>query len=146
MKTKEEKRAYNQRYYEANRKKLLKYQSDWYQNNKEWYKPRQNDRAAKRRREDPEYKEKEREHNRQSYRRNIAWYQVRNSKQAKTLQQRARLKLQRAVKSGKINKPDSCDSCRKKCIPDGHHHRGYKKPLAVIWLCRMCHGEVHRVI
>lgn len=49
-----------------------------------------------------------------------------------------------AVKFGILNKPNYCEKCKSESIPQAHHH-DYAKPLDVIWLCRKCHGEEHRI-
>jgi len=50
----------------------------------------------------------------------------------------------RAIKSGKIARPNNCEKCKKKCKPDAHHE-SYKKEdwLNVIFLCRSCHRLRH---
>jgi len=53
--------------------------------------------------------------------------------------------LNRVIKEGKIVRPDECSSCGKKCKPDGHHP-DYDKPLKVIWVCKLCHAAIHRLI
>ena len=56
--------------------------------------------------------------------------------------QKARQKLNYAVRSGKIHKALYCSSCDS----DKHleaHHTDYSKPLEVMWLCRTCHRELH---
>ena len=55
---------------------------------------------------------------------------------------KARQKLNSAVRRGKIHKPLYCSSCE----GDKHleaHHTDYSKPLEVLWLCRSCHRELH---
>lgn len=49
----------------------------------------------------------------------------------------------RAVKSGALQRPRSCERCGKRCKPEGHH-ANYGKPLAVTWWCRACHAFHHR--
>jgi hypothetical protein len=58
-------------------------------------------------------------------------------------------KVRHAVRTGKLVKPDICEKCG--CTPprrrdgrsliQGHHHRGYSRPLDVRWLCHSCHDE-----
>ena len=57
---------------------------------------------------------------------------------------RAQGKLRYAVKIGKIKKPENCEVCNKVTKLEGHH-RDYKKPLEVIWVCRACHAYTHRL-
>jgi hypothetical protein len=49
----------------------------------------------------------------------------------------------RAVKSGRLIRPNHCSKCGVICKPEGHHE-DYSKPLEVQWLCRRCHLEVER--
>ena len=58
---------------------------------------------------------------------------------------RAEGKLDYAVSTGKINRPEECSICHKKCIPHGHHY-DYSKPLDVIWVCEVCHAKLHAKI
>lgn len=58
----------------------------------------------------------------------------------------ARALLNRAVKEGKITKPQFCEDCG---LGDGvieGHHSDYSKPYEVNWLCKPCHTETHRNI
>ena len=48
-----------------------------------------------------------------------------------------------AVKSGKLVKPESCQSCGCFGIIHGHHD-DYAKPLEVMWLCVPCHAARHK--
>lgn len=63
-----------------------------------------------------------------------SWYYKNKEKK------RAYVQLNRAVASGKIERPGSCSECKKKCKPDGHH-MDYSKPLSVVWICRACHSR-----
>lgn len=61
----------------------------------------------------------------------------------------ASIDLNRAVADGRIVKPTKCEECGKQTgsgALDGlhGHHRDYKKPLEVQWLCRKCHMNKHR--
>jgi hypothetical protein len=57
----------------------------------------------------------------------------------------ARRQLQKAVRAGRIKKPEACQSCGDSGIAlQGHHDAGYDKALEVLWLCRTCHGAKHR--
>lgn len=46
------------------------------------------------------------------------------------------------LRSGKLKK-SSCEICGAKSRIDAHHF-DYAKPLDVTWLCKKCHGKVHR--
>lgn len=52
--------------------------------------------------------------------------------------------LWEAIHAGRVLRPDACAECKRECKLDGHHHRGYDKPLDVIWLCRRCHVRLHQ--
>ena len=73
------------------------------------------------------------QHNSIRYRRNPAMY-------------KAKVYVQRAVRSGKLHKPSLCPECR---VPgrtvEGHHHFGYAREnwLEVVWRCRSCHKLLH---
>lgn len=52
--------------------------------------------------------------------------------------------LNRAVRSGKAIRPDTCSSCGVGCRPDGHHFSYHPEHmLHVRWLCRSCHLATH---
>ncbi len=52
----------------------------------------------------------------------------------------AREKVNRALKSGKLNKPKTCENCGiSGGRIEGHHYKGYDYPLDVQWLCTPCH-------
>jgi hypothetical protein len=54
---------------------------------------------------------------------------------------RARKQCAYAIKTGKLIR-QPCEQCGK---PKSEaHHDDYSKPLDVRWLCRPCHGAVHR--
>jgi len=57
--------------------------------------------------------------------------------------QRCRWAVKRAVKSGKLVRPNSCQTCSKTCHPHAHHP-DYGKALSVEWLCISCHVEWHK--
>lgn len=61
--------------------------------------------------------------------------------------QRARWKLQRAVRTGKVQKPKNCESCGVEVEKDkmAGHHEDYGRPLDVHWLCPRCHGKHRRI-
>ena len=55
-------------------------------------------------------------------------------------------KLRRAVRLGRIEKPDNCSACGD-AMPTRAlhgHHEDYAKPLEVEWLCYSCHGAKHQ--
>ena len=52
------------------------------------------------------------------------------------------LRVGRAIKSGKIIKPECCSICGKKGQTIAHHH-DYSKPLNVIFVCQSCHKRIH---
>ena len=47
-------------------------------------------------------------------------------------------------RAGRFPKPDKCEYCGKRTTALCAHHNDYNNPLQVIWVCRKCHGEIHR--
>jgi len=58
---------------------------------------------------------------------------------------RAHVKLQLALKAGKLTKPTLCSLCGARKRLDGHH-KNYALPLLVKWVCRGCHKRVHACV
>lgn len=64
--------------------------------------------------------------------------------------ERAHDKLEKAVASGKLVNPGTCENCSADYrFSDGRsgiqaHHDDYNKPLLVRWLCQKCHHAWHR--
>jgi hypothetical protein len=52
----------------------------------------------------------------------------------------ARQKVGRAVRSGKLIRPDYCTVCGRQGKVEAHH-TDYSRPLDVQWLCFVCHRE-----
>ncbi len=52
----------------------------------------------------------------------------------------------RAIKSGKLIKPEKCELCGEVKPLEGHHYKGYSKEfrLVVQWLCSLCHDSIHK--
>lgn len=48
-----------------------------------------------------------------------------------------------AIAAGKLEKSNICEKCGIKCKTVAHHE-DYSKPLGVNWVCRRCHGKLHR--
>ena len=55
---------------------------------------------------------------------------------------KARAVIARMLKLHLIERPSTCEACKRECKPDGHH-RDYSKPYDVVWLCNDCHAFVH---
>lgn len=51
-----------------------------------------------------------------------------------------RSKVQKAILSGKLIKPNKCEECNSTINIEAHHN-DYNKPLEVIWLCSICHSK-----
>jgi hypothetical protein len=80
------------------------------------------------------------------------------------LHKAAHAKVQYAVFTGRLTRPNKCSVCGKadskysisrcpwtdkiyirkqRCVNIIAHHKDYRKPLEVIWVCRSCHNKIH---
>ncbi|WP_448120505.1 hypothetical protein [Pseudomonas veronii] len=63
------------------------------------------------------------------------------------LKTRAHGKVRDAILSGNLVRPSICEKCGDepgagvdgRSLIQGHHHKGYDRPLDVEWLCARCH-------
>lgn len=55
----------------------------------------------------------------------------------------ARAILNEAVRHGRVIPPSTCDRCGLEAELIQAHHRDYKRPLDVEWLCSNCHSAEH---
>ena len=55
---------------------------------------------------------------------------------------RAHAAVSKAISEGKLVRPTACTQCGSSERIEGHHEN-YSKPLDVMWLCRVCHRELH---
>jgi hypothetical protein len=56
----------------------------------------------------------------------------------------AHRKVSRAIKAGKLERPNCCEECGQECFAQAHHD-DYSRPLDVHWLCPRCHSARHKV-
>ena len=59
----------------------------------------------------------------------------------------ARAAVHRAIETGRLIRPERCDRCSSTCGAGGRieaHHRDYRMPLEVDWLCSICHNGITR--
>lgn len=84
---------------------------------------------------------------RESYKRNPQIYKDTNKKWADKNKDKVNIygRVQWALKSGIITKPNKCNLCDQNKPLVAHHWHGYdeKHVLDVKWLCRSCHKKVH---
>lgn len=62
---------------------------------------------------------------------------------------RARQAVYRAVRDGKLKKPNNCSICgmpQPSFSIHGHHVNGYSRTLDVEWMCVRCHSKQHHQI
>ena len=57
----------------------------------------------------------------------------------------ARVKVNEAIRTGKLVKPNECSVCYQQEMRIVGHHPDYSKPLEVIWLCDVCHKAIHKI-
>lgn len=117
---KEEKVFYNRSYYEANKEKCKEQAKKYYAKNKQNV-------IARRRVYFEANKGKLRELNR-------IYCETRKE------QRQTNAKVREALKYGRLTK-NPCEICGEKKVQG--HHPDYSKPLEVVWLCDLCHRELH---
>lgn len=66
-----------------------------------------------------------------------------NANKVDPAKQRCREILQGAVRYGRVIRSECCVGCGAKVHTHGHHE-DYSKPYEVLWLCPVCHADVHR--
>jgi len=59
-----------------------------------------------------------------------------------TVKRAAQIHTRRAVRDGRLIRPDACEECGAGNVHG--HHDDYAMPLAVRWLCAGCHKAWHR--
>ena len=58
-------------------------------------------------------------------------------------QYKAQGAVSNAVRDGRLEKPEKCQSCGARTRLCGHH-ADYSQPLQVAWLCYVCHKSEHK--
>jgi rubrerythrin len=118
-------RRKKQEWAEANRNHLTEYHKKWVKKNAK----KAAASVAKWRRENPSM-----------YAAQCRAYRLRNKEKFAAYR-----KFKRAIKLGVLLRPDRCQKCGEQTRIDAHHHNGYDKPLDVLWLCRQCHVDAHKI-
>jgi hypothetical protein len=62
----------------------------------------------------------------------------------RTHEHKARIAVQVAIANGRLVRPEGCWACGKACVPEAHH-ADYWNPLGVVFLCKECHMDCHRM-
>lgn len=140
----EDLKRYRRQYAITNREKLTAKAMEYKRKHRARVNELQNKRRAERYRTDPEFREKQREAARIQSRKRRAKRALYNAQHRKSIELRARRKAQKAVRCGKLIRPDACDACgTREARRIEAHHPDYSKPLEVLWLCTLCHGAIH---
>ncbi len=116
------------------KKCMKKQRRDYYSNNRE----RELSYAEKHNEKNPNIRKKWKSDNKDKLALEAQLYRKDNPEKIK-----AHSVLNNAVKTGKLIRPDNCESCFKECKPEGHHE-DYSKPFDVEWLCKKCHANVDK--
>lgn len=90
--------------------------------------------------------EKLREYNRRynkAWRRDFGYETEKRYKEKYPEKWKAQKLAHYAVRIGKI-KRQNCENCGS--VKSQMHHPSYKHPLTVVWLCALCHKQLHREI
>lgn len=92
------------------------------------------------RKKEAQRQRKWREKNKEKYINHVRKWQKTNK-----IKHNAHQMVHRAVERGFLIRKEYCERCNMKCKTEGHHE-DYKKPLEVIWLCRLCHASEIEII
>lgn len=111
-------------YYEHNKAHILSSNKAWKERNRE----RMRELGNAWKKAHPEYAAKMAE----------IWRE-RNPERALLIKRVAR-SVYKAIKSGKLTRPDRCQECGKECRPDAAH-ADYNNRFDVRWLCKSCHSK-----
>ena len=154
--TKDEKRAYMAKWRAENRDRVRATQLRWLAANEERTRATVKKWRETNRDKIREYeavnREKKREQGRDYVRANRekmaeslrAWRACNGQTPERAEKEKARQALSRAIRKGRITKPETCETCGGNGLIHGHHD-DYSKKLEVRWLCAPCHGVTHRV-
>lgn len=122
-------RAARRRWREANRERQAAMTAEWRRRNPERVRAYEANRPAREGRLGS--------HGRQTAREKwTSWEATRPG--LRLLFKRVQSVVYRAIKSGRLVRPDRCEACGKVTKPHAAHH-DYSRPLEVRWLCRACH-------
>lgn len=144
----EERLAKQKAYYAAHREERIEYAKQYQQEHQEDHRHA----SERHRKKDPEAT---RVYNRAYYRRTVDHQRPLKAAEQRAAQRTkapnrakkvARDAVATALKNGTLVKPLTCLKCglattRRRLHA---HHEDYSQPLAVTWLCSLCHGEVHQ--
>jgi hypothetical protein len=62
----------------------------------------------------------------------------------RTHEHKARIAVNQAIAAGRLVRPEGCWYCGVECQPEAHH-ADYHNPLGVVFLCKPCHMECHKM-
>lgn len=76
-------------------------------------------------------------------RRDVHDERLRRRRERQDRREEIQKEVQRAVAKGALIKPLSCENCNRRTIKRKlqAHHRDYRYPFKVIWLCQSCHVQ-----
>lgn len=75
---------------------------------------------------------------------NSEYYKLMAMKKNGTLQKKAHVAVQNAIKMNILKRPQFCSRCGSNTTRIEAHHPDYQSPLDVMWLCTKCHRDEHR--
>ena len=139
-KSKDDRREQQRRYREKNRAKLRAYHKNWRDAHPE-YRMEASQRGVLWRQKNPE---KAKAINRRYSAKHPEIRRIRHRDYVRENLERwrANCAVSRALKSGSLYRPDSCERCGATARLHGHHV-DYSRPLEVMWLCPQCHRREH---
>lgn len=145
----EKRKAYEKEYRRKNKERIALAKKKWREDNRELFNKQSREYLFKRRREDAVFRKKRNAEAVERFHKSKELITKARYRRMATKEGRqkdiARKIVFNEIRSGRLKRPTNCPRCRIKCKVQAHHS-DYSKPLAIQWLCALCHGAEHHLI
>jgi len=142
--SKEHLKIYHRKYYLKNKERIIQRTSIYTKVNRDRLNKCRRKWQIEKVRTDPEYRNRLKEIRKKAGRKYRAKRLLTGLKRKDGIKQKARDTLRTEVRAKRIIVPTKCDICNSTDKIQGHHEN-YNNPLKVMWICQLCHQEIHRL-